>query len=123
MAEYMERYEDANLTKIHHRDRAKLTQLTRNTLFCRYCFQVCINFYPAFNMSCGTKCILILQPIHEKHYSTQLISPFMALTDGLSAFLLPIGLIPLVFILPILMIYEGVVHWARDDNEQREAEK
>ena len=101
MAEYMERYEDANLTKIHHRDRAKLTQLTSNTLFCRYCFQ----------------------PIHEKHYVNQLTSPFMALTDLLSAVVLPIGLIPLVFILPILMIYEGVVHWARDDNEQKKTEK
>lgn len=40
MAEYMERYEAKNLTKIHHKDRAKLTQLTSKTLFCRYCYQV-----------------------------------------------------------------------------------
>merc|ERR1711994_87782 len=56
MAEYMDRYEKKNLTKIHHHDRAKLTQLTSNTLFCRYCFQ----------------------PIDETHYQSQLTSPFMA---------------------------------------------
>merc|ERR1712130_381691 len=97
MAEYMERYEAKNLTKIHHKDRAKLTQLTSKTLFCRYCYQ----------------------PIHEQRYEDELTSPIIALTDLLSAVFLPVGLIPLLLILPILMIYEEIVRWTRDDNEEK----
>ena len=53
----------------------------------------------------------------------QLTSPFMALTDFLSALWLPLGLVPLIFILPILILYELLVGWARDDNEEKKEEK
>lgn len=49
ITEYMEKYEKKNLTKINYNDRARLTQLTSNTLFCRYCYQ----------------------PIHEVHYQNE----------------------------------------------------
>ena len=53
----------------------------------------------------------------------QLASPFMALTDFLSICVLPIGLVPLVLILPFLIVYELLMGWARDDNEEKKEEK
>ena len=107
MAEYMERYEKKNLTKIHHDDREKLTQLTSNTLFCRYCYQVCVFVTIKVWRSCwltivlglmifsqSTRITIILRYYLFRNLVTfatiytmcfdQLASPFMALTDLLS---------------------------------------
>merc|ERR1719242_1755859 len=89
MAEYMRKYEEKNLVKINHHDRTKLTRLTSNTLFCRSCFA----------------------PINENNYEDELTSPFVALTDIISALLLPIALSPLLLILPILIIIFELFYW------------
>ena len=92
MTEYFDRFEEDNGTNIHHRDRALLTSLTRNTLFCKSCFL----------------------PVHEKHYQRDLTSPFVALLDFLSTLLFPLALLPMLFILPVLMAYEYAINWAGD---------
>merc|ERR1712228_693807 len=96
----MDIHERRFMTKINHNDRAKLTRLTSNTLFCRSCFA----------------------PIHEEKYNDELTSPFVALTDIISALLLPIALIPLLFILPILIMYEIFYRWAHDEYKKNKDE-
>lgn len=82
MAEYMERYEERNKTKINHNDRAKLTQLTSGMLFCKYCFQ----------------------PIDERYYQRDLTSAFTALLEILSAIVcVSLIYLPLLFFsLPVI---------------------
>lgn len=100
MAEYMKIYERKNLTKITFHDRAKLTQLTKNTLFCKSCYM----------------------PVDETHYRDELTSPFVALVDIISACFFPLGLIPLLLFLPFLIVYGLVVNCKRDqDNGQGES--
>merc|ERR1712228_1139835 len=98
ITDFMDRCEKANLTKINHHDRDKLIRLTSNTLFCRSCFL----------------------PIHERHYHNELVTPFVALTEIVSACFLPIAMIPLLLISPVLILYELIVRWISDDNEPRD---
>ena len=52
----------------------------------------------------------------------QLTSPVRALTDIMSALVLPVALVPSFIILPILMIYGGIVRRAKDYNEEEKTE-
>jgi len=95
MAEYIRRFEDKNLSKIHHEDRALLAQLSSDILFCRSCFK----------------------PFREDRVEDELVSPIVALMDLISAALLPIALLPLIIILVPLIIFERVMSWTEDDND------
>lgn len=100
MADYMEIYQRVNVIEINHRDQAKLNQMTNRTLFCNSCFQ----------------------PFPLKNYHKELTNPFLALVDFVSAMFIPIGLIPMLFVMPILIVYENVVKWTNDDNDAKEVQ-
>merc|ERR1712129_50814 len=77
MSDYLERYEDHNRRQIESKDKQLLKRLTPNTLFCSSCFK----------------------PLLIDDFERELISPYVALLEYVSA--LTFVLIPIAWLLLI----------------------
>ena len=100
MTDYIDKFQSKHNQDLDPKDKAKLKQLTPNTLFCSHCFQ----------------------PFSVSDYEDELTSPAIALLDMLSAVtfvMVPIAYIPLVIALAILSIYDEFSEWIGDETPKQ----